>query len=98
MAKRKKSRQRRPSPPRSVTKFFRGRIADRTAVDVLFHGFSLQMALRKQQDPQPSRTSFCTENNICTVSIPCMLTKGGDRIGCGPTEVLNPKCPIVKFE
>ena len=98
MAKKRKRAQRRPaSPEAAVTRFLRGRIANRKVGDLLFHGFGLQMVLRQQQEPQPSATSFCTQSNICTVSIPCMLTKGGDRIGCGKTEVLNPKCPIIKF-
>lgn len=93
MAKKKGRKTRRSAA--SAASFLRGAIVDRNIDEALAQSLLFAIAAKKPPwNPKPS-AGACTPKKICTATILCMITAGGDRITCGKTQIFRPECKVV---
>jgi hypothetical protein len=93
MAKRKARKSRRSAA--SAASYLKGVIVDRNIDDALVHSLQFAIAAKKPPwNPKPS-AGACTPKKICTATLLCMITVGGDRITCGKTQIFRPECKVV---
>lgn len=95
MAKKKGKKVKRSAA--SAANYLKGIIVDRNIDEALVQSLNFAIAAKKPPwNPKPS-AGACTPKKICTATILCMITQGGDRITCGKTEIFRPGCPIIKI-
>jgi hypothetical protein len=93
MAKKKGSKVKRSAA--SAASYLMGGIVDRNIDEALVHSLNFAVAAKKAPwNPKPSARVVCSSKGICTATILCMITVGGDRITCGKTQIFRPECKI----